>query len=373
MTGRIDVSGINSPASPIEQYDCTWTVDDFDDTLSRSWMCRLESPAFSTGAVRWTMNIGADTAAGYTPTDHIFVGVSIDSRCLRNDGDHVIAKYEIGVCTVRGRVVKDPVSGKAIYSYCQRQKNYEVFDKTATKSEKFSYFTERSVLCDPPNGLLINGTLTLNLHISFVGSSVGLTRYLGSRPADSALLSKNLKETLMNPSMSDVTIVVDDGRRIPAHKVILAARSPVFAAMFEHGMRENVENEVHIDDIDGEVIDKMLEYIYTGQLNGVISTVVDRLLVVADKYDHRELKSLCEEKLLDNLTADNAWDLLVVAKMHGAEELKAAAIDVVLQKHGTKITKTAGWKKLLDNKDFHPIVEDIMAASIRNSTKESQE
>ena len=385
----MEVARINSTESPIEQYDCTWTVDDFIRTLTRDWTFSFSSPMFSTGAVRWTMNIGVSSYL----YDYHSVGVGIDPRCLRDDDEHVIAKYELGVCTVRGRVVKDPADGRAIYSHSRRLDAYEIFDKTTTGSDMFRHFIRRSKLSDLPDGLLIDGALTLNLQISFVGSSMRLARYVGSRPADGATLSENLRRPLMNSLLSDVTIVVDDGRRIPAHKVILAARSPVFAVMFEHTVkdiveiyrrpplhrrlqperRSRVQNEVKIDDVDGEVVDTMLEYIYTGQLDGDISAVGERLLVAADKYDLPDLKFLCKDKLLDNLSADNAWELLVVAEMHRFEELKAAAIDAVLQKHDTEITKTAGWKKILDNKACHPIVDEIMAASIRNSAKYNQE
>ena len=393
MTGRIEVARINPTTSPIEQYDCTWTVDDFDD-VSRASMYRIESPPFSTGAVRWTMNVGIN-ADGFDPCAHYYVEVNIDPKCFRDDDEHVIAKYEIGVCTVRGRVERDPATGMAIYSHSRCQDVFEVFDKTRPKSELFKlvHFIEWYKLSYPSFGLLIDDTLTLNLHISFVGSSMRLTRSIDSRPADGASLSENLRQALMNPSLSDVTIVVDDGRRIPAHKVILAARSPVFAAMFKNttkgvfesycqpllhgrlqlGRRSPIEKEVQIDDVEGEVVNKMLEYIYTGRLDGDISTVVHRLLFAADKYDLPELKFLCKERLLNDLTSDNAWDALVLAELHGAEQLRAAAVDVVLQKHGTEITKTAGWKNLLDNKAYHPIVEDLIAATIGNGTIDSDE
>ena len=119
--------------------------------------------------------------------------------------------------------------------------------------------------------------------------------------------------------------------------------------MFKHGLRENLENEVPDKDVDGEMIDKMLEYIYTGGVDKDISHFADRLLVAADKYDLLELKSLCQDTLLGNLITANAWYFLILAGMHGADKRKAAAIDVVLKMHGNKITVTAAWMDLLEN------------------------
>jgi speckle-type POZ protein len=53
-----------------------------------------------------------------------------------------------------------------------------------------------------------------------------------------------------------------------AHKCILAARSPVFAAMFANRMAEVTSSSdgitvVHIDDISRPVFEALLRYIYT--------------------------------------------------------------------------------------------------------------
>eukprot|EP00731_Ephydatia_muelleri_P032711 Em0024g255a len=53
------------------------------------------------------------------------------------------------------------------------------------------------------------------------------------------------------------------GKRIES--ILLAARSPVFSAMFEHEMEESRKNHVEISDLDQEVMQEMLAYIYTGK------------------------------------------------------------------------------------------------------------
>jgi speckle-type POZ protein len=55
-------------------------------------------------------------------------------------------------------------------------------------------------------------------------------------------------------------IVIQIKLHFKAHKCILACRSPVFAAMFQHEMIERNSNEVEIVDIKGDVIEKMLRY-----------------------------------------------------------------------------------------------------------------
>lgn len=57
-------------------------------------------------------------------------------------------------------------------------------------------------------------------------------------------LSSDLGALQDRGTFSDVTLSV--GQCVfQAHKAVLAARSPVFAAMFEHGMEESIKVGVH--------------------------------------------------------------------------------------------------------------------------------
>jgi speckle-type POZ protein len=58
---------------------------------------------------------------------------------------------------------------------------------------------------------------------------------------------------------SDVTLIVSGGRSFSAHKVILAARSPVFGAMFAHEMKESLNGEVLLDDLSPAVMGELLK------------------------------------------------------------------------------------------------------------------
>lgn len=62
------------------------------------------------------------------------------------------------------------------------------------------------------------------------------------------------------------------------------ARSPVFAAMFEHEMEERKQNRVAITDVDHEVLKEMLRFIYTGKAPN-LEKMADDLLAAADKVN----------------------------------------------------------------------------------------
>ena len=82
---------------------------------------------------------------------------------------------------------------------------------------------------------------------------------------------------------TDCKITSDDGKKefkvkyrifniskmptFKVHKIILGCRSPVFAAMFQHRVTENDENVINIVDIRGDVIEKMLHFMFVSLLN----------------------------------------------------------------------------------------------------------
>jgi speckle-type POZ protein len=126
-------------------------------------------------------------------------------------------------------------------------------------------------------------------------------------------LSTQLEELFDSMSSSDVHFNVR-GRDFSAHKNILAARSKVFAAMFKHPTKENSTNQIEIEDIEPEVFDQLLRFIYTGKVPlEKLETMVIGLFIAADKYLMDGLKMKCENYLLHHMSPDNC----VVLLFHG--------------------------------------------------------
>lgn len=98
-------------------------------------------------------------------------------------------------------------------------------------------------------------------------------------------LSAQLNSLRLNSdNLADITILTTlDGRQFPAHKVILSARSPVFAAMFKNNdFLENEKGQVKIDDFNGDVMESLLDYLYTAKSEKLHEKAED-VLQVADK------------------------------------------------------------------------------------------
>ena len=58
----------------------------------------------------------------------------------------------------------------------------------------------------------------------------------------------------------------------------------------------------------------MLLHIYTGEVPDNISHIVDHLLHIADKYDVKNLKKICENTLLNDLNPQNAINTFILAE-----------------------------------------------------------
>ena len=99
--------------------------------------------------------------------------------------------------------------------------------------------------------------------------------------------------------------------------------------MFEHNMTESQSGVVNIDDLDDEILRRLVNYIYTGRFEDTEPTIVQQLLMAADKYAIESLKASCEKSLGDKLSLDNVVDVLLCAEACGAEFLTEKAVKFI--------------------------------------------
>lgn len=156
-----------------------------------------------------------------------------------------------------------------------------------------------------------------------------------------------------------------EGREFRCHKNILAGRSTVFDAMFTHDMEENRNSKVDIIDLDGDTVHDMIIYIYSGKVAEVEGKATG-LLSAAEKYDLKELKTMCETALCDTITQDNVLDLLVLADLHGASAVRSLALKFIVD-NGKEIVAQSGWRDKL--KAYPEIMADMFEAMTRQPAK----
>jgi BTB/POZ domain len=159
-------------------------------------------------------------------------------------------------------------------------------------------------------------------------------------------LNSSVTNLLANNSLTDVTLNVK-GKELKAHKVILAAMSPVFEAMFQEGYKEHEDNYVNIQDIDSDVFEVFLRFLYSGEVEKLGEMYLD-LFAASDKYDVQPLREICIQHMAKNISVDNAIDLLALADRHSAESIKSLSLQFI-KLNFADVVKTKCWASLLEN------------------------
>lgn len=157
-------------------------------------------------------------------------------------------------------------------------------------------------------------------------------------------LSKNLKDLYTNEDCWDTVLLVQ-GKEFKVHKVILIARSPVFAAMFRHDTVEKQTGKVTINDCDPDSFQLFLEYLYSGRLEDMSSNSALHLYSTSDKYNVQELKTFCTKYLMQNLTVQNVCDVVTMADQYDDTSLLSST-QTFFNKNLKEILVTNEWVDL---------------------------
>ena len=83
----------------------------------------------------------------------------------------------------------------------------------------------------------------------------------------------------------DITLVVDDGKKINVHRRVISEASPVFEKMLNSEIKETHEGVVRLEMITELGLMELLEYIYTGSVPISVDDNAQDLVVVADYFD----------------------------------------------------------------------------------------
>ena len=168
-------------------------------------------------------------------------------------------------------------------------------------------------------------------------------------------LVEDFKDLFTSKSNADVTLNVKR-KVISAHKAILGARSPVFAAMFKNDMKEKKTGEVNISDCDFDAFNVFLLFLYSGERQFTKCNVCE-LYKIADKYDVQPLKLMCVEFMTENLSVENFGETLILANKFHEEELLTHA-QMFFNENFEKLFSSDSWESLF--KDNFRLVNKLL-------------
>ena len=174
-------------------------------------------------------------------------------------------------------------------------------------------------------------------------------------PTNKIKVINDLKLLFDSGNYSDSALKVGDDV-FHVHKYILAARSPVFSAMFTHDMLENKQNQVEITDIEPEIMREILRFIYTGEVEK-LEEKAESLLLAADKYALTDLKDMCEKFLCRNLHVQNVVDYVLFADTYNIVKLKEQSFSYFVD-HVQDVVNTPAFKEM--GKSQSPLMAQII-------------
>ncbi|XP_078152826.1 BTB/POZ and MATH domain-containing protein 1-like [Carex rostrata] len=147
-------------------------------------------------------------------------------------------------------------------------------------------------------------------------------------------IDEHFVQLLDRKETADVRFEVE-GEIFTAHRLVLAARSPVFNAGLFGMMAERKTEIISIKDIKPAVFNAMLHFIYTDSLPDMSNentphvTMIQHLLVAADRYALDGLKMLCEDSLTRDISIDSALSTLTLAEELDLQELREMCVSFV--------------------------------------------
>ncbi|KAJ7297197.1 hypothetical protein O6H91_05G106500 [Diphasiastrum complanatum] len=283
----------------------------------------IASDTFSVGGYQWAIYFYPD---GKNAEDNsLYVSVFI---ALASEGQDVRALFELTLLDQSGK-------GKhKVHSHFDRSLESGPYTlKYRGSMWGYKRFFRRAVL--ETSDYLKNDSLAITCTVGVVMFSVqGPKIDIPSVPESD--IGHHFGGLLDSGEHTDVSFEVD-GEVFHAHKLLLAARSPVFKAQLFGPMREQDSGTIHITDMEAPVFKALLYFIYrdtlpdpkelVGSSSSAASIMMaQHLLAAADRYGLDRLKLLCESKLCEELSIETVATTLALAEQHHAIQLKNVSL-----------------------------------------------
>ncbi|XP_059547787.1 LOW QUALITY PROTEIN: speckle-type POZ protein-like [Myotis daubentonii] len=331
----------------VVKFSHMWTIGNF----SFCWQevgDVIQSTTFSSLAIdqlKWRLRVYLKVL-NKVSKDYLSLYLSLVSspKCI------FLAKFKLSILNDKKEEIKSLESHWA-YSFVQG------------KDWGFKKCIRRDVLLDEDNSFLPDDKLALFCEVSVVQDSFTISGQSTAKmvKVPECQVAHVLGGLWENSWFTDCCFCVAV-QEFQAHKAILVAHSPVFRAMFAHAMEESNKSRVEIIDTEPGVFKEMMCFISTGKAPN-LDKMADGLLAAADKYALERLKVMCEEALSRHLSEEVAAEMLTLADLHRADQLKPQAVDFI-NSHAEDVLETEGWQAMVGS---HPHLVAEMYRSLASA------
>lgn len=146
------------------------------------------------------------------------------------------------------------------------------------------------------------------------------------------------------------------GVLIPAHRLVLAASSCYFYAMFVRDMLESKQEKIKLLGVDPEAMQLLVEFAYTAKLQ-ITTTNVQSLMTAASLFNFPAVFSATSKFLSKQLHPSNCLGIRLFAKTHSSLELVNAASKFFCN----------NFADVLENDEFVSLAVEDLAVLLDNS------
>uniref|UniRef100_A0A8C7PI93 Kelch-like family member 40a n=1 Tax=Oncorhynchus mykiss TaxID=8022 RepID=A0A8C7PI93_ONCMY len=166
------------------------------------------------------------------------------------------------------------------------------------------------------------------------------------------LLQDGLCDLLENQKFVDCVLKIQD-REFPCHRLVLAASSPFFKAMFLSNLEEGGKKEIVLKDVEPGVMAMILRYIYTSDINLTEQNVQD-IFMVANMYQIPSIFSVCVSYLQEKLVLGNCLAIFRLGLLLDCPRLAFTAREFICERY----------QLIIRDQDFHQLGPSELAAII---------
>ncbi|CAH2274294.1 kelch 25 [Pelobates cultripes] len=169
----------------------------------------------------------------------------------------------------------------------------------------------------------------------------------------------NMRKQLL---FTDVTLWAGN-RSFSCHRVVLAACSQYFEAMFSNGLKESLDNAVNFhDSLHPEILELLIDFAYSSKIL-INEENAESLLEAGDMLQFHDIRDAAAEFLEKNLYPSNCLAMMLLSDAHQCRRLYELSFRMCL----------VNFETVHDTEDFYSISKDMLLSLLSSDELEIED